>query len=630
MRCGAAVADKQGVRGSAKMEEPITAGGRLLVTVSRPGPLRLRMRLDVSGRHAVVQGFEPAPDGGIGELEADGRVEENDILESINGVSLMGRSLEDILLQISRAARNSDLRTLTFLKSQSRLSQPAVTPDKAAATASATAPAADVEEEADVLPEPPLVAPVSVATPDKAQPFRVLLRETLINEGRLRNQASQGIPDSQGLRGVIWRLLLKYLPLETGLWPEYLADKREEYASATRRLIQSTPYTSYFPSSTTTASATSAAEAAAAAAAAIAAGRASLKPGVLVKVDDDPLRTSDASAWATYFADTTLMDEIQKDVVRTHPDINFFNTEPVGIHQSVMQRILFIYAKVHPSVRYVQGMNELCGTLYFVFASDEDEEFAQHAEADTYHCFCLLVNEMQDVFIRQKDSCDGGIIARIKEFTDLLQSHDPDLHGLLEFQGIDAAFYGLRWLTTILSREFNLPDTIRLWDTLFSDTNRNEFLAYLCCTMILEQHDKLMIGDFAENLGLLQDYPDTDVNVLLEKSTRLRSKDFVRRTRHLTGKGEGSLGCDSPDSSFEATDTPHLRLIASLKSAAGAAAGAAGSSLSELKSAAGARLQGARALLAEGRDALGARMSGVRTWFAVTREGGKESEDMRM
>jgi len=33
-----------------------------------------------------------------------------------------------------------------------------------------------------------------------------------------------------------------------------------------------------------------------------------------------------------------------------------------------LQRILFVYAKLNPGVRYVQGMNELVGALFFVIA----------------------------------------------------------------------------------------------------------------------------------------------------------------------------------------------------------------------------------------------------------------------
>jgi hypothetical protein len=300
------------------------------------------------------------------------------------------------------------------------------------------------------------------------------------------------------------------------------------------------------------------------------------------------------------------MEEIQKDVVRTHPDISFFNTDPQGACQAVMQRILFVYAKLHPTVRYVQGMNELCGTLYYVFASGDSEEWLEHAEADTFHCFSLLVMEMQDMFIRQKDASDSGIIARIKQFTDLVELHDPELHGLLDHQGIDSAFYGLRWLTTILSREFNLPDTIRLWDTLFSDTNRDEFLSYICCTMILEQREKLLKGDFAENLGLLQAYPESDINALISKATSLRSKDFSKRARNKNG-------IEDSDTSFEG-DTAQQRFLASIKSglktAAGHAAIVANSSLTEIKS------KGST-LLKNSRDSVAERLRGAGNWLAA-------------
>jgi len=548
---------------------------RYSVSVFRPGPLRLRLRLDGSGQFASVMGFEQAgADEGLSELLCDGRVEENDILESINGVSLLGRSLDDILLQVSRVSREHSTRILTFRK-----------PDVWRNT----------QQEAEKPPQPPIPrqppsssSAAASTQQQKSQQLRGLLKESLINEGRLRNLASQGLPDEGGLRGVIWRLLLRYLPLETDLWPQHLAAQRKEYQEAIHRYIQTTALSNFFPTPGDGCAA---------------------KPIVgttRVNVEDDPLRTTDDAAWATYLADTVLMEEIQKDVVRTHPDISFFNTDPQGTCQAVMQRILFIYAKLHPTVRYVQGMNELCGTLYYVFASGDSEEWLEHAEADTFHCFSLLVMEMQDMFIRQKDASDSGIIARIKQFTDLVEMHDPELHSLLDQQGIDSAFYGLRWLTTILSREFNLPDTIRLWDTLFSDTNRDEFLSYICCTMILEQREKLLKGDFAENLGLLQAYPESDINVLISTATSLRSKDFSKRARNKNG-------IEDSDTSFEG-DTSQQRFLASIKSglktAAGHAAVVANTSLSEIKS------KGST-LLKNSRDSVAERLRGAGNWLAA-------------
>ena len=46
-------------------------------------------------------------------------------------------------------------------------------------------------------------------------------------------------------------------------------------------------------------------------------------------------------------------------------------------------------------------------------------------------------------------------------------------------------FVSSRWLTLLLSQEFPLPDVLRIWDSLFADENRFDFLIYICCSMIM-------------------------------------------------------------------------------------------------------------------------------------------------
>lgn len=43
-------------------------------------------------------------------------------------------------------------------------------------------------------------------------------------------------------------------------------------------------------------------------------------------------------------------------------------------HWEVVQRILFIYAKLNPGQGYVQGMNEIIGPIYYIMASDPNAE----------------------------------------------------------------------------------------------------------------------------------------------------------------------------------------------------------------------------------------------------------------
>jgi hypothetical protein len=44
-------------------------------------------------------------------------------------------------------------------------------------------------------------------------------------------------------------------------------------------------------------------------------------------------------------------------------------------HWEVVERILFLYAKLNPGQSYVQGMNEIIGPIYYIFASDPNNDW---------------------------------------------------------------------------------------------------------------------------------------------------------------------------------------------------------------------------------------------------------------
>jgi len=49
-----------------------------------------------------------------------------------------------------------------------------------------------------------------------------------------------------------------------------------------------------------------------------------------------------------------------------------------------------------------------------------------------------------------------------------------------------------------------MANCVRLWDTLFADTNRYEFLDYVCVAIILEVREEILEGDFAACMENLQ------------------------------------------------------------------------------------------------------------------------------
>lgn len=172
-------------------------------------------------------------------------------------------------------------------------------------------------------------------------------------------------------------------------------------------------------------------------------------------------------------------------------------------HWEVVQRILFLYAKLNPGQGYVQGMNEIIGPIYYTFATDPNSEWRgnnrhsfmifcsqfldipEHAEADCFFCFTNLMSEIRDFFIKSLDDAESGIKRLMARLCTELKLHDPSVFQRLQQQELQPQYYSFRWLTLLLSQEFPLPDVVRIWDSLFADEKRFSFLIFICCAMIV-------------------------------------------------------------------------------------------------------------------------------------------------
>ena len=73
----------------------------------------------------------------------------------------------------------------------------------------------------------------------------------------------------------------------------------------------------------------------------------------------------------------------------------------------------------------------------------------------------------------------------------------------------------------LLSQEFELPDIMRIWDSLFADESRFDYLIYVCSAMIVLLRDQLLSGDFPSNLKLLQNFPSMDIHIVLDCAVQL-------------------------------------------------------------------------------------------------------------
>nr|XP_008250984.2 TBC1 domain family member 13 isoform X4 [Oryctolagus cuniculus] len=320
--------------------------------------------------------------------------------------------------------------------------------------------------------------------------FQDVLKEPSIALEKLRELSFSGIPCEGGLRCLCWKILLNYLPLERASWTSILARQRELYSQFLREMI-------------------------------IQPGIAKANMGVSredVTFEDHPLNPSPDSRWNTYFKDNEVLLQIDKDVRRLYPDISFFQRateypcllilDPQNEFETLRKRVEQTTLKSQTVARnrsgVTNGMNEIVGPLYYTFATDPNSEWKEHAEADTFFCFTNLMAEIRDNFIKSLDDSQCGITYKMEKVYSTLKDKDMELYLKLQEQNIKPQFFAFRWLMLLLSQEFLLPDVIRIWDTLFADDNRFDFLLLVCCAMLILIREQLLEGDFTVNMRLLQ------------------------------------------------------------------------------------------------------------------------------
>ena len=67
-------------------------------------------------------------------------------------------------------------------------------------------------------------------------------------------------------------------------------------------------------------------------------------------------------------------------------------------YADVLHRILFIYAKLNPGIKYVQGMNEVLAVIYYCFLEQDRRESdggafipRKYAESDAFFAFSNIM-----------------------------------------------------------------------------------------------------------------------------------------------------------------------------------------------------------------------------------------------
>ncbi|XAR53261.1 hypothetical protein NMG60_11021737 [Bertholletia excelsa] len=332
----------------------------------------------------------------------------------------------------------------------------------------------------------PLSVQETIAADEKRSDLEYELSQKEINLEKLQRIASSGLPDG-GLRATAWKLLLGYLPAAHDLWDKELSENRSKYSKLKEELL-STPSEFSRKNDEELSSNRHCAE--------------NDVDGPLERQDvsneDHPLNLGKASAWHQYFQFTEITEQIDRDLQRTHPDLKFFSGETSFSRKNreAMRNILLLFAKLNPEIRYVQGMNEVLAPIYYVFSTDADEQNVANAEADSFACFVRLLSDSVDHFCQQLDNSSVGIHSTLSHLSELLKAHDEELWRHLEYTTkVKPQFYAFRWITLLLTQEFEFHSVLRIWDSLLSNPfGVQDMLLRICCAMLLCIKSRLLTG----------------------------------------------------------------------------------------------------------------------------------------
>ncbi|XP_066571790.1 TBC1 domain family member 5 isoform X2 [Amia ocellicauda] len=342
---------------------------------------------------------------------------------------------------------------------------------------------------------------------------------------RIRQKGINGQLRSSRFRSVCWKLYLDVLPEDKSQWINKTMELRTQYEK-----IKETHITN--PRK--------------------AAGQQDL-------VVNNPLSQDEGSLWNKFFQDKELRGMIQQDVMRTFPEMQYFQQDDV---RNMLTDILFCYARENEQLLYKQGMHELLAPIVFILHCDH--QAFQHAsetaypsedmksllnpefhEHDAYAMFSQLMETAEPwfssferevrkgkeemitsiPFARPQDSGPSvAIVAKVNRIQDqLLKKHDNELYMHLTRLEIAPQIYGIRWVRLLFGREFPLQDLLVVWDALFADSITLDLVDYIFVAMLLYIRDALIASNYQTCLGLLMHYPPIgDIHALLHKALFLR------------------------------------------------------------------------------------------------------------
>lgn len=191
-------------------------------------------------------------------------------------------------------------------------------------------------------------------------------------------------------------------------------------------------------------------------------------------------------------------------------------------HSDVLERLLYIYAKINKDVGYIQGMNEIIAPIYYCYSLDKTCN-KENIEADTFWSFSSLMEDIKKYFINVNDKQKGGICDKINLFELMVSKIHKDIFIKFRNNNIRIFHFAFRWINLFFSQQFILPDLIRIWDTIFCEDDRYDFVYYFGLAILEYKKSGLLGKKFFETVEELQKKELADVNKIMKIAFEIKN-----------------------------------------------------------------------------------------------------------
>lgn len=143
-----------------------------------------------------------------------------------------------------------------------------------------------------------------------------------------------------------------------------------------------------------------------------------------------------------------------------------------------LKDMLLTYNEQNRDLGYVQGMSDLLAPIYAVLQDD----------AVAFWAFKNFMDRMECNFLRDQ----SGMRMQLRTLDHLVQFMDPKLYAHLQSADSTNFFFFFRMLLVWYKREFEYPDVLRLWETLWTDFLSSSFHLFVALAILEKHRDVIM------------------------------------------------------------------------------------------------------------------------------------------